>query len=279
MKKQIADRQFHPIGIGTWGMGGTRLSDDAIFADYDHDQREIEAIRYSISQGQNHLDTAQLYGAGHTEEIVREAIRDIPRENLFIVSKVWKSHAYRSAVPKAVEGILSRLHIPYLDLIYIHGYFKAVPISEYIQGLNDVVDRGLATAIGVSNFTLNQLKEAEAISHHPIVAVQNHYNLIERTYVPQELLDYCREKHIAVVAYRPLERKKLTGETDIPELRAMAKRHNASVSQIALAWLLAQEGVIPIPKASSKEHIDENLQSLHVSLSPEDMKVLNELRV
>jgi diketogulonate reductase-like aldo/keto reductase len=277
MEKIIAGKRLHPIGIGTWGMGGTRLKDGAIFAEYDHDEREIAAVRYALEQGQNHIDTAQLYGAGHTEEIVGKAIAEHPRENIFLASKVWKSHAFRTAVPHAVEGMLRRLDTDYLDLLYVHAYFDAVPMEEYILGLNDVVDSGMTRHIAVSNFTLEQLKKALSLTRHPLVANQVHYNLLERRYAPAELLQFCRKENIAVVAYRPLERKRLADNNESETLREMAERYQVKVSQIALNWLLVQDNVIPITKASSAEHIDENLASLTFTLSEKDRKTLDTL--
>ncbi len=274
-EKSIGGVPVHPLGIGTWGMGGDRLDEHTVYADYDNDQAEVDAIRYCLSRGQNHIDTAQLYGAGHTEEIVGQAIRGQDRSRLFLASKVWKTHAARrSAVVKAVVGMLRRLGTDYLDLLYTHAPYEAIPLEVTVAGLNDALEAGLTRAIGVSNFDLDQLRRAAASSRNSIAAAQLHYNLLERGKVTGELLAYCREEGIAVVAYRPVERRLLADRAEEPAVLQVASRLGCTPAQVALAWLIDQEGVIPIPKASRREHIDENLGALRVRLGPEERSAL-----
>jgi diketogulonate reductase-like aldo/keto reductase len=275
--KRIGEARVHPIGIGTWGMGGARWPDGTVCADYDHDQREIEAIRYALGKGQNHIDTAQFYGATHTEELVGEAIRGFDRTRLFIASKVWKSHAKRSATPRAVEGMLARLGIGKLDLLYVHAPWDGIPMDQYVLGLSDAVEAGLADRIGVSNFDLRQLQQAVRICPARISAVQIHYNLLERSAAAEPFLRFCRSEGIAVVAYRPLERRLLTDPSRQPLLAELAEKYGRTAAQIALAWLIGQEAVIPIPKASHQEHIDENLGALDVVLEAGDRLLLDEM--
>ena len=276
--KRIADAQVHPIGIGTWGMGGARWPDGTVCADYDNDQGEVEAIRYALSKGQNHIDTAQFYGATHTEELVGEAIRGFDRTRLIIASKVWKSHAKRSATPRAVEGMLVRLGIGKLDLLYVHAPWDGISMDEYILGLSDAVAAGLADRIGLSNFTLEQLQQAVRICPTAISAVQVHYNLIERSVATEPFLRFCRKEGIAVVAYRPLERRLLTDPSRQPLLAELAEKYAKTPAQIALAWLIGQEAVVPIPKASHRRHIDENLGALDVVLQAGDRLLLDNMR-
>ncbi len=274
---KINGKKIHPIGIGTWAIGGSRFEDGSAFADYDHDDQYIDAIRYSISRGQNHIDTAQIYGVGHTEEIVGRAIRGLKRENLVIASKVNKSHALRSAVPKAAEGMLSRLGIDRLDLLYVHGPWNVLPMKEYIAGVNDALEAGLTDAIGVSNFNAEQLKEALSLTRNPLVANQVHYNLLDRGHVTQDLIDLCLKENILIVAYRPLERKLLADQCANTSILRLADKYKRPVSQIAINWLLAQKNVVVIPKAAMREHIDENLASLEFTLDPGDIEILDSL--
>ena len=276
-KKILNGKVLHAIGIGTWAMGGARHEDDTGYADYDRDAQEVDAIRYSISKGQNHIDTAQMYGEGHCEEIVGQALVGLNRDDLFIASKVNKTHASRSAVPRATEGMLKRLGINRLDLLYVHGPWDVVPMSEYINGVNDALEAGLTDTIGVSNFDLAQLKRAMAITRHPIVANQVLYNLFERKLATPEFLDFCRENEIMIVAYRPLERKKLADQCSREEITRVAANCGRPVSHIALNWLISQTGVVAIPKASMHEHIDENLAATDFALSAEDMQLLDGL--
>lgn len=273
--KRVGTRDVHPIGIGTWGMGGDRLSDGNPYADYRRDDREVEAIRYSIAKGQNHIDTAQLYGAGHTEEIVGRALEGLDRSKLFIATKVWRSHSHRNAVPKAAEDSLRKLGVDTIDLLYVHAPWDAIAMEEYIGGLDDAVDHGLAQAIGVSNFNLDQLKQAVALSKHPIAANQLLYNVLEHGLVTEEMRRYCADHEIAIVAYRPVERRRLADQVENRAVKEIAARHGRPASQVAISWLISQPGVVTIPKASSPEHIDENLGALDLELSEDEMATLS----
>ncbi len=274
---KINGKDIHPIGIGTWAMGGSRFEDGTAFADYDHDDRYIDAIRYSISKGQNHIDTAQVYGVGHTEEIVGKAIEGFDRDHLVIASKVNKSHALRSAVPRATEDMLSRLKIDRLDLLYVHAPWDVVPIKEYIDGVNDALEEGLTDTIGVSNFDAEQLREALSLTRNPLVANQLHYNVLSRGHVTRELIDICEKEGILIVAYRPIERRLLADQCTNSQILNLAGKYRRPVSQIAINWLLAQKNVVPIPKATSHEHIDEILGSLEFTLDPADIEMLDSL--
>ncbi len=263
---KIGSRAVHPIGIGTWGMGGDRLEDGEIFADYRDDERAVEAIRYSIGLGQNHIDTAQLYGAGHTEEIVGEAISSFDRDQLFVATKVWRSHSLRHAVPRAAEESLRKLGIDEIDLLYVHAPWDAIPMEEYISGLNDAVDAGLTRAIAVSNFTSGQLRDALELTRHPIVANQVHYNVLRHGVVDSEMRALCARHDITIVAYRPVERRLLADRTSAPAVLDAAAAVGCTPAQLAIAWLIGQRGVVTIPKASSFSHIDENLGAMSVHI-------------
>lgn len=262
----IGSRAVHPIGIGTWGMGGDRLEDGEIFADYRDDERAIEAIRYSIGLGQNHIDTAQLYGAGHTEEIVGRAISSFDRDQLFVATKVWRSHSLRHAVPRAAEESLRKLGIDALDLLYVHAPWDAIPMAEYIAGLNDAVDEGLTRAIAVSNFTAGQLEEALQLTRHRIVANQVHYNVLSHGVVDSRMRSLCAAHDITIVAYRPVERRLLADRADAPAVLDAAAAVGCTPAQLAIAWLIEQRNVVTIPKASSFSHIDENLGAMSVHI-------------
>ncbi len=273
---RIGDRKIHPIGIGTWAMGGSRMDDGTVFADYERDQEEAEAIRLAISLGQDHIDTAQLYGAGHTEEIVGEAIRGGNRSKLFLATKVWKSHAAsRLAVCRAVEESLRKLRTDYVDLIYTHSPFDGVPMETTIAGLNDAVEAGLARTIGVSNYDTDQLKRAVKLSPRPIVVNQLHYNILQRGLVTPGMLAFCRERGITIVAYRPVERQLLADKAENALVVAVASRYDRPVSQIAINWLIGQPGVVTIPKAVARAHIEENLGAVEFSLSEDDRILLD----
>lgn len=276
--KQIAGFPVHPIGIGTWGMGGARSADGTVYASYDRDEEEAEAIRYSLSLGQNHIDTAQLYGAGHTEEIVGAAIGGFPRDRLFLATKVWKSHAASSlACRRAVGDSLRKLRTDYVDLVYTHGFWDAIPMEVTIGALDDVVDAGLARAMAVSNFSLEQLRKAAALSRHPIAANQVHYNVLERSLLTPDMLEFCRASGITIVAYRPVERSLLADRTQNPVVLEVASRCGRTPAQVAINWLIGQPGVVTIPKAVRREHVEENLRAADFELSARDRAALNEV--
>lgn len=257
----------HPLGIGTWEVGGgLHLESKTHYADYGHDGEQIASLRYSLSQGQNHIDGAYVYSAGHADEVSGEAMKAFPRESLFFASKVWRSHSLRNAVVPAVKEILRRAQTEYADLIYIHAPFAEAPMSEYLMGLKDVLEAGLTRYIGLSNFNLDQLKQAEDFLGMSPQALQNRCNLLFKRDTT-ELLDYCQKQDIAYVAYRPVER----GEVEKNEIvRAIAEKHQATPGQIAISWLI-QMGMLPIPKALRREHIDQNLRACTIRLTEEEM--------
>ncbi len=276
--KAIQSFVVHPVGIGTWLMGSGLYPDKIThYAVYGNEQAEIEAIRYALKVGQNHIDTAQIYGVGHTEEIVGAAIKDHQRSSLFLASKLWKSHIKKDSVVPAIEGMLERLQTSYLDLVYIHAWWEEYePIIATLGGLNAAVDKGLIRGIGVSNFSLEQLQKAQSSSKHPIVAIQNYYSLANRAKTSPELLKYCREQKIAFVTAKPLERGMLLERQWLKILQPLAEKYNKTPAQIALAWLVNQENVHVIPKASTIEHITLNAESVF-ELSSEDQSLLNQI--
>lgn len=247
------------------------------FAIYDNDAREIEAIKYSISKGQNHIDTAYMYGAGHTEELVGEAIKGTDRDKLFIADKLWKCHARRNSVIPAVKEMLRRLQTDYIDMLYIHAPWEEEPMEEYIKGINDAMDAGLTKSLAVSNFTVEQLKKAIAISKHPIIANQLRYNILYKTDANDEMIKFCQSNAIMIVAYRPIERKLLADEVEDKTVVEIAEKYKKTPAQIAINWLITQDNVVAIPKSSSKEHIDENLKALDFELEPEDFEKLKQI--
>ena len=150
-------------------------------------------------------------------------------------------------------------------------------MESYIAGINDALEAGLTATLGVSNFDLGQLKRAVSLSRHPIVANQVLYNLFENPIVTPEFREYCLSEGISIVAYRPLERKKLADQCDRPEIVSLARKYDRPVAHIALNWLMGQKGVTVIPKASRREHIDENLLAAEFELASEDRQTLDDL--
>ena len=266
-----------PIGIGTWNIGGTFNPNNPtakyIGAEpkYDNEEAEVAAIRYSIEKGQNHIDCAELYGAFHTDEVVGKAIAGFDRTDLFIADKLWKTSVGQGLVRPTVEKMLQKLGTNYIDLLYIHVPWDGVNWQAAIPQIDELIDEGLVLGFGVSNFTVENMKEARSLAQHPIVANQMNYNVLYKDEVTKEFRVYCKQSNIQIVAYQPIKRQEVLENITIQEI---AKNHNATPAQVALAWLIAQ-GALPIPKAINLSHIDENVMAANIHLSENEMLTLN----
>ena len=265
-----------PIGIGTWLIGGTYTHDasdkyNGSKASSANEPAEIEAIRYSISKGQNHIDCAELYGAFYTDEIVGKAIAGLNREDLFIADKLWKTSLGEGLVRPTVELMLQKLGTDYLDMIYIHWPWTDADWLQTIPQINELIDEGVVRSFGVSNFTVEDMKRANAASKYPITANQMNYNLLHQHEVTAEMKDYCASNNIQIIAYQPVKRQEVMNNEYI---KVVANKYNASPAQIALAWLLSQN-VLAIPKAVQKAHIDDNVAAANIVLSSDDITLLD----
>jgi diketogulonate reductase-like aldo/keto reductase len=257
------------IGLGTWGIGGFET------ADHSNDAQLVKIIEKAIEMGYKHIDTAEYYASGHSEELVGEAVKNYNREELFIVSKVWPDHLTKSELPKALSRSLKRLNLDYLDLYLIHWPSSITPLRETIDAMLEVKSRGLVRHIGVSNFDTKLLEKATKISGNQIVNNQVLFN-IENREPTNELLPYCIKKGITLTAYSPLERTRLSPETK-RKLTIVSNNHNASIYQIMLSWLLSKERVIVIPKSTNINHLRENLDSAEITLSKDEIRFLEEI--
>lgn len=274
-----SNKPLHPIGIGTWNIssrweagkehekyGGTKVV-------HGNETQEIEALRYSLSKGQNHIDCAELYGEFYTDEVVGRAIADTPRKDLFIADKLWKTSMTKGKVRPIVEQMLKKLGTDYLDLLYLHWPYPDGLWQEAIPQIDDLIDEGIVRHLGVSNFTIEQMQEAIQLAKHPVVANQMNFNVLYKDEVPPAFRDFCKQHDIVIVAYQPIKRQEVLRNDGVQKI---AKSHGATPAQAALAWLL-QVGALPIPKALTKAHIDDNLQAPKLQLTPEEMKILEEL--
>lgn len=257
--------------------GGYHLDLKRDYADYDNDEKHIKAIQHSLNFGQNHIDTAYSYGAGHTEEVIAKAIEGYKREDIFIADKLPKSHMRYSSVIPAIKEMIERLKVEYIDMVYVHDVNVPEPMDGYMKGLNEAIDLGLIREIGISNANFEQTKEAVKISRHPISANQIYMNVLNRTRSPEELVSLCKDYGIKVVAYFPLQNKTFFDGLVNPLLTEISSRYKKTITQIAINWLVKHKEVIAIPKASEIEHIDENIASLDFEISAEDLKLLDSL--
>jgi diketogulonate reductase-like aldo/keto reductase len=249
------------LGQGTWAMG-------------EHRQRrasEVAALRLGIDLGMTLIDTAEMYGRGGAEEVVAEAI-DGRRDEVFVVSKVLPDHATRRRTIAACEASLNRLRTDRLDLYLLH-WRGATPLDETLEAFAALAAAGKIRHWGVSNFDVGDMVELDAAAEGGAAATnQVLYNLTRRG-IESALLPQCQARGVPIMAYSPIEQGRLLRH-DV--LRRAATRHQATPAQIALAWVLRQDGVIAIPKASSLDHLRENRAALDISLTQGDLDELDD---
>jgi len=263
------------IGMGTyydvpWIMSSRLLSRR------EGKEEKIAALKRSIDLGINLIDTAEMYD---TEPLVAEAIHDHKRDTLFIATKVWSTHLKYNQVLKAAQRSLTKLQCDYIDLYQIHWPNPMVPIKETMRAMEKLVDDGKVRYIGVSNFSLSQLKGAEeALSKHELASNQVQYGLKARK-IEDDLLPYCEKNNIAILAYRPVAHGALANpsgklKTVVDEISR--KHHGKTPAQIALNWLVNKSKIVfPIPRASRPERIIENIGATGWNLDPDDLTKLN----
>ncbi len=255
------------VGIGTWGMGGK------FEADRSNDDEAVQAIIEAVKLGMTHIDTAEFYGNGHTEEIVGKALKHLKREDVFITSKIWPTHLNYHDAFNSIETTLRKLGTDHVDLYLIHWPPTETTVEESMEIMNSILERGYTRYIGVSNFSIQEMKKAIKSSKAPIVCNQIKYNVEDRSAEESGLIDYCKSNGISVVAYSPLNRMEIS-ETTKEKLKTIARNHNATMVQIALAWLISKD-VFVIPKSIDKSHLVENARAGEITLSKADMEMLS----
>ena len=241
------------------------------------DDNQIMALKLGIELGMTFIDTAEAYGEGHSEELVGRAIEGV-RDKVFIATKFPPEHNSYGDVLKSAEESLLRLGTDYIDLYQVHWSNPKIPISETVRAMERLLKEGKIRYVGVSNFSLKELREAQAaISEDEIVSVQVEYNLFDRT-TENSILPYCQSEGMTAIAYSPLDQGKIaSGSNRIRVLREIANKYNRTMAQVALNWLVSHPSVIAIPKATNPEHIKENASSADFELSDEDFDKISEL--
>jgi len=265
--KLPSGRAIPVLGQGTWNMG----EDPGARAD------EVAALRLGLDLGITLVDTAEMYGEGGAEEVVGEAIRG-RRDEVFLVSKVYPHNADRAGVRAACERSLRRLGTDRLDLYLLH-WRGGVPLEETLEAFARLREQGKILDYGVSNFDQDDLLEAAALPAGDGVAVdQVLYNLSQRG-IEWDVLPWCRQRSMPVMAYSPLESNPADQGAMLGKdaLRAVAQAHGATPAQVALAWLLRQDGVVVIPKAVQPAHVRANRAALELAprLTDADLAALD----
>ena len=253
-------RALSALGQGTWRMG----EDPARRAD------ETAALRAGIVCGLAVVDTAEMYGEGATESFLGEALAGI-RDKVFLVSKAYPQNASKARLRRACEGSLARLKTDRLDLYLLH-WRGSVPLAETVEAMEALRDDGLVAAWGVSNFDADDLEDLVAEGGDGCATNQILYNPSRRG--PEfDLLPFMDKLSMPAMAYSPVEQGRLLGH---PALDAIARRHEATTAQVALAWVLRRPGVIAIPKAGTAAHVEENRAAADLKLGDDDLAEIDE---
>jgi diketogulonate reductase-like aldo/keto reductase len=255
------------LGQGTWRMGeNARAHKD-----------EVAALRLGVDLGMTLIDTAEMYGEGGAEKVVADVI-EAQRDRVFVVTKVYPHNASRTELPKACERSLKRLRIDAIDLYLLHWRERNMRLEETVETFEKLRDTGKIKRWGVSNFDLGDMNELWSIeSGTNCAANQVLYNLANRQ-IEFDLLPLVHQPSTLnyrpiVMAYSPVGHGR--GLLENVTLKKVAKRHERTTSQIALAWVLCQSGVIAIPKASNEKHVRDNARSIEIKLTSEDFADLD----
>lgn len=276
-KIQINNELSLPVlGLGTWEMGGSHQADKT------QDSHWIDAISNALDMGITHIDTAAMYGNGHTERLVGEAIKAFDREKLFITTKVAGNKLQFSEVIRSAESSLRRLNIDQIDLLLLHWPNPSVPISQTISAINMLAEEGRIKWFGLSNFPVNLMREIEYYTDLPILTNQLEYNLFTRNNgrynenVESVIIPYCLSKGISITAWRPVL-KGSSQELQHPVIKDLCDKYDKTAFQIALNWLANKPFTLSIPKMSSKEHLAENIAAVQFKMEEEDYQLLDML--
>ncbi len=235
------------------------------------------AIRRGIELGMVHIDTAEMYGAGRVEELLGEAIRGIARERLFIATKVLPSNATYRGTLAAAERSLGRLGCEYVDLYLLH-WPGSYPLEETMRAFEALVEQGKSRFVGVSNFETDEMVEAASyLRKVPLACNQVLYHFCERG-IEHAVIPAAQARGIAVVAYTPFGRGSFlrSGAHRRETLERIARKHDATPRQAALAFLTRKKGLFAIPKAARVEHVEENADAGELRLDPDDIAAIDE---
>lgn len=265
--------------VNRMGFGAMRLTGEGIWGEPSDRETAKQVLREAVKLGVNFIDTADSYGPAVSENIIAEALK--PYDGLVIATKggklrpgpgIWHDDCSPAHLREAIEGSLQRLGVDKIDLYQLHSVDIKVDYRSSLQTLIDLKNEGKIRHIGISNVAPENLEQALKMTE--IAGVQNRYNVLERD--SEEVLRICEENGIAFIPYFPMGGGRWAQGNET--LKKVAERHQATVGQIALAWLLARSKIIlPIPGTSSLEHLRENIAAANIELTPEDMEALENL--
>lgn len=251
----VQNKKVPALGFGTWDLTGNQC---------------IAGVEKALEIGYRHIDTAQIY---ENEAEVGAAIKGsgVRREDIFLTTKVWIEEISKGNMPGSVDESLKRLKVDHVDLLLLHWPVTDISFSDQMKILQQIQKEGRAALIGVSNYTVAQMKEVTEKIGAKIVNNQVEYH----PYLSQKpLLDYVRAHNMFLTAYCPLARGKVAKD---PVITKIARKHGKTAGQVALRWLVQQERVAAIPKAGSEKHIRENFEIFDFKLAPGEMNEISAL--
>ena len=271
VKKRLGNSNEHipALGQGTMGLGGflvTNKDDDCVY---------IKAIKLGIDYELTFIDTAEAYGDGHAEELVGRAISN-QRSRVFIATKVSPEHLAYEDIIRACEGSMKRLATDYIDLYQIHWPNPVIPIKETIEAMKCLREQGKIRFIGVSNFSLQQIRESmEIFGKEGFISVQSEYNLFDRS-IEQDILPFCEDNDLLTIAYSPLDQGYIAqGNSRIEVLDNIAQKYGKTRAQIVLNWFVSHPNVIAIAKAVKPEHIRQNATAADFEIDQADIQTID----
>ncbi|MEM0158393.1 MAG: aldo/keto reductase [Thermoplasmataceae archaeon] len=275
-----AEAKVSEIGVGTFYDAAWILRSRFAAPSKSEKARRIEAIKAALDSGINLIDTAEIYGS---ETLVGEAIKGYDREGLFIATKVFPTNFSPSRLERSCERSLRKLGVKYIDLYQLHFPLWQNRISDALHTMERLVDQGKIRYIGISNFSLKQTKMAcEALRKHPLISTQMNFSLMHRD-IEMDILPYCVENNIEVLAYYPLGHGKLLnqGLWSSEQIQNISKKYGGkTLSQIVLNWFVSKyNNVFPIPRASNPDHVRENAGAMGWRMEKEDIQILESLAI
>jgi len=252
------------LGMGTWGDG---------FRPGGSVSRSVDALRKGLDLGMVLIDTAESYGLGFSEKVVGEAIKG-RRDEVIVATKVSASNLGYDDILRSAEKSLKRLNTKFIDLYQVHSPSSSIPVDETMRAMEHLIDEGKIRSIGVSNFSVDQIKDAqEALSKCELASNQVKYSLLDRE-IEFDILPYCQREKITVIAYTPIAGGEVLTMRISGRLREIGDKYGKTSIQVALNWLLTKPGVIAIPKALNVAHLEENAGAVGWTLSNEDISIL-----
>ncbi|MFX1276479.1 MAG: aldo/keto reductase [Promethearchaeota archaeon] len=257
------------LGQGTWGIKKGQ--------DKNYYEKWKESLRKGIELGITHIDTAEFYGLGASERLIGEVIKDYNRDDLFITSKIFPGHFGYNSMKKACYKSLERLGISTIDLYLIHfPSFFGSKIKKHMVLLEELLNEGKVRYVGVSNYSVKQFKKGNSIlKKAELVCNQLHANIGKQKHI-HDSLPYYQKEGVTLTAYSPLGHtglKRLRGDMK-EKMEKLASQHDATVQQIAIAWLINHDNVITIPKAMHIKHIESNAKAAEINLSQAELETL-----